>query len=214
MAATIAPAVTASEAEEYRKQIERVANVAVRLHIDVSDGILTPNKLIDIDQVWWPGGVRADLHVMYQRPFDHIQLMIDLQPQMVIVHAEADGDFVSFAKRLHQHGIEVGVALQPETPVAILKPALQHIDHVLIFSGKLGYFGGKADLTLLSKVSELRALKPQLEIGWDGGVNDQNAKALADGGIDVLNSGGFIQKSDDVHTAYDRLCAVVAKTEA
>lgn len=208
---TITPAVTASDSDEYRVQIERVANVAVRLHIDVSDGILTPNKLIDVDQVWWPGGVRADLHVMYKRPFEHLSLMIDLQPQMIIVHAEAEGDFLDFAKKVHKHGIEVGVALQPDTPVNTIKPALEHIDHVLIFSGKLGYFGGKADLSLLEKVKELRALKPQLEIGWDGGVNAENARALAEGGIDVLNSGGYIQKAESAAKAYDELCAAVAK---
>jgi len=212
MNTTISPAVTASDADEYRVQIERVANVAVRLHIDVSDGILTPNKLIDVDQVWWPGGVRADLHVMYKRPFDHLDLMIDLQPQMIIVHAEAEGDFLDFAKKVHKHGIEVGVALQPDTPVKTIKPALEYIDHVLIFSGKLGYFGGKADLHLLEKVTELRALKPQLEIGWDGGVNAENARALAEGGIDVLNSGGYVQKAESAAKAYDELCAAVAKS--
>jgi len=211
MNTTISPAVTASDADEYRVQIERVANVAIRLHIDVSDGILTPNKLIDVDQVWWPGGVRADLHVMYKRPFEHLDLMIDLQPQMIIVHAEAEGDFLDFAKKVHKHGIEVGVALQPDTPVKTIKPAIEHIDHVLIFSGKLGYFGGKADLSLLEKVKELRKLKPQLEIGWDGGVNAENARALAEGGIDVLNSGGYVQKAENAAKAYDVLCAAVAK---
>ena len=211
MNATISPAVTASDADEYRLQIERVANVAIRLHIDVSDGILTPNKLIEVDQVWWPGGVRADLHVMYKRPFEHLDLMIDLQPQMIIVHAEAEGDFLDFAKKVHQHGIEVGVALQPDTPVKTIRPAIELIDHVLIFSGKLGYFGGTADLSLLKKVAELRALKPQLEIGWDGGVNAENARALAEGGIDVLNRGGYIQKAESAAKAYDELCAAVAK---
>lgn len=207
---TIAPAITASTAEEYRTQIERVASCAVRLHIDMSDGMLTPNKLIDIDQVWWPGGVQADLHVMYKKPFEHLPLMIDLRPQLIIVHAEAEGDFMAFAKQAHQHGIEVGVALQAETPVDLIRPALNVIDHVLIFSGKLGYFGGKADLSLLEKARQLRALKPQLELGWDGGVNTENARALAEGGINVLNSGGFIQKADDASKAYDALVAAVS----
>lgn len=210
MATTISPAVTASDGDEYRKQIESVANVAVRLHIDVSDGILTPNKLIDIDQVWWPGGVRADIHVMYKQPFEHTALLLDLRPQLVIVHAEADGDFMQFAQLAHKKGVEVGVALQVDTPAEILRPALSHIDHVLVFSGKLGYFGGKADLNLLSKVALLRKLKPQLEIGWDGGVSPENARQLSEGGVDVLNSGGFIQKSENPAAAYEELCKAVS----
>lgn len=208
MAATVCPAITAVTPEEYRKQIERVANVAIRLHLDVSDGQLAPVKLVDIDEVWWPGGVRADIHVMYQRPFEHTKLLLDLRPQLIIVHAEAEGDFMAFANEAHMHGVEVGVALKAETPVETIAPALPVIDHVMIFSGNLGHFGGEADLSLLEKAKQLRSLKPQIEIGWDGGVNDQNAKALAEGGIDVLNSGGYIQKATNPHEAYSRLLQV------
>ena len=205
MAASICPAVLAETADEYRKQIEGVAHSALRLHIDLSDGKFTPHKSIRIDEVWWPGGMRADLHVMYKQPFEHIELMLDLRPQLIIVHAEADGDFMTFAQKIRSKGVEVGVALQADTPVQLLKPALHLIDHVLIFSGNLGSFGGHADLSLLDKVKELRALKPQLEIGWDGGIDDTNARVIAQAGVDVLNAGGFIQKSDNPHAAYDTL---------
>jgi ribulose-phosphate 3-epimerase len=205
MAVSVCPAILASDTEDYRKQIERVTASAVRLHIDLSDGYFTPQKTVRIDEVWWPGGMRADLHVMYQKPFEHTKLLLDLRPQMIIVHAEAEGDFIGFAKEAHMHGVEVGVALQASTKPQTIQPALQYIDHVLIFSGKLGSFGGSADLALLSKVKYLRQMKPQLEIGWDGGVNDHNARTLAQGSIDVLNSGGFIQKAPDPAAAYHAL---------
>ena len=124
---------------------------------------------------------------------------------MVIVHAESDGNFVPFAELMHRHGIEVGVALKPKTPVELIRPALEWIDYVLVFSGDLGHFGGQADLALLDKVKLLRQLKPQLEIGWDGGINNVNAKALAAGGVDVLNVGGFIQHAADPRMAYGML---------
>ena len=185
--------------------MHRLASFATRIHIDVADGIFTPVKLMSLDQVWWPGGVRADLHVMYKRPFDHAKLYLGLVPQMVIVHAEADGDFVPFAELMHRHGIEVGIALKQETPVELIRPALVMIDHVLVFSGDLGRFSGQADLSLLDKVAELKRLKPQLEIGWDGGINDQNAQALVRGGVEVLNTGGFIQHADHPALAYQAL---------
>ena len=203
----ICPAVTAHTPDEFRTQIENVLPFARRLHFDVSDGVLTPEKLVDIADLWWPATIRADIHVMYKRPFEHLALLINLQPQLIIVHAEAEGDFGQFADLAHRHGIEVGVALQQQTVPEVIKPALGMIDHVLIFSGKLGYFGGQADLQLLSKVGKLREWKPQLEIGWDGGVNPGNARALADGGVQVLNSGGFIQKSPQSAEAYKQLLA-------
>lgn len=209
MAATICPTVTAQNADEYRHQMGRLASFVKRVHIDVADGIFTPVKLLPIDQVWWPGGVRADLHVMYKKPFEHYKLYLSLAPQMVVVHAEADGNFVPFAELLHRHGIEVGVALKQETAAELIRPALQFIDHVQIFSGNIGHFGGQADLRLLDKVKKLREWKPQLEIGWDGGINNNNARALAVGGVDVLNVGGFIQHASDPRMAYGTLARAV-----
>ena len=49
------------------------------------------------------------------------------------------------------------------------------------------------------------AMKPSLEIGWDGGINDQNAQVLARGGVDVLNTGGFIHHAAQPAAAYQAL---------
>lgn len=205
MAATICPTVTAQNVDEYRQQVETIATFATRIHIDVADGIFTPVKLTPIDQIWWPGGVRADIHVMYKAPFDHAKLLLGLRPQLIIVHAEAEGDFVSFAEAAHSVGVEIGVALKPESQAGLIQPALDFIDHVLIFSGHLGHFGGQADTHLLTKVLQLKQMKPSLEIGWDGGINNKNAGILAAGGVDVLNTGGFIQHAANPQTAYEIL---------
>jgi len=209
MTATICPTITTDNAAVYKQQIEQTLTYAHRIHIDLADGMFTRNRLTEIEDVWWPGGVRADLHVMYQNPFDHLETLVALRPQLIIVHAEAEGDFMHFAAAAHHYGIEVGVALLPETPVSAIQPALEVIDHVLIFSGNLGHFGGHADLGLLGKVQQLKDLKPRLEIGWDGGVNDKNAKLLAMGGVDVLNAGGYLHGAMAPQTAYAKLRAAI-----
>jgi len=206
---TICPTITTDNPDVYLRQIQQTLAYAHRIHIDLSDGIFTNNKLMSIEDVWWPGGVRADLHVMYKDPLEHLPALLALQPQLIIVHAEADGDFREFAKLVRHHGIEAGVALLPETPVEAIRPALPLIDHVLIFSGHLGHFGGHADIELLEKAQQLRTLKPTVEIGWDGGVNDQNARTLAEGGIEVLNAGGYLHGAIAPETAYGTLRAAV-----
>jgi ribulose-phosphate 3-epimerase len=193
----------------YKQQIEQTLSYAHRIHIDLADGMFTHNRLTEIEDVWWPGGVRADLHVMYAEPFEHMEALIALRPQLIIVHAEAEGDFMEFAAAAHHYGIEVGVALLPGTSVEAIQPALEVIDHVLIFSGNLGHFGGHADMALLGKVQQLKDLKPRLEIGWDGGVNDKNAKLLAMGGVDVLNAGGYLHGAMAPGTAYATLRAAI-----
>ncbi len=203
------PTVTAENAHTYRTQMERLVPFATRVHIDIMDGEFAPTKSVNLDQIWWPGGMRADLHIMMKNPFEHTDLYRALGPQLVIVHAEAVGDFVTFAETMHRYGIETGVALLQGTPVETIVPAIDLIDHVLVFSGDLGHFGGAADMRLIDKVTQLLAVKPQLEIGWDGGVNDTNALGLADAGVDVLNVGGFIQRSDDPAGAYESLRKVL-----
>lgn len=207
---TICPTVTARSVEEYREQMERIAPFVHRVHVDVADGIFTPVKLASLKNVWWPHGVRADLHVMFQRPFEHIKTYVQLAPKLVIVHAEAEGEFLPFASELHGHGMKVGVALKPHTQVDVIKDALHWIDHVLVFSGNLGHFGGQANTHLLTKVLLLRKLKPTLEIGWDGGINNRNANLLAAGGVNVLNVGGYIHHAADPRGAYNQLTDAVA----
>jgi len=213
--ATICPTVLATDAHEYRKQMERIAHFTKRIQIDLTDGLFALTKTISLDETWWPHSIQADLHLMYKRPDLYVKEILKLEPTLVIIHAEAEGSFEPFAKKLHKAGIKVGVALLAETEPELIEPALEHIDHVLIFSGDLGKFGGKADTKLLDKISFLKKAKPSLEIGWDGGVNDKNALELAQGGVDVLNVGGFIQKADDPEAAYAKLLSVVtASNEA
>lgn len=205
MRAIICPTIIARNAQEFQEQMQRTAGFATRVHIDLADGIFTHVKLTPIKEIWWPGGVAADLHVMYQEPFRHAQEPLRLRPQLIIVHAEADGNFMQFADDAHGAGIQVGVALKPETSVEVIAPALDVIDHVLVFSGHLGHFGGQANTHLLTKVLRLKRLKPSLEIGWDGGINNRNAAVLTAGGVDVLNVGGFIQHAADPNAAYENL---------
>lgn len=207
MSVTICPTVTTDDYDVYRQQIEQSAEYAVRVHIDLGDGVFT-RQLTSVEDVWWPGGMQADLHIMFQEPFLHIPAILALKPQLVIVHAEAEGDYIAFAREMHRHGIQTGVSLLQQTPVEAIVPALEHIDHVLIFSGDLGNFGGKADLSLLDKARQLRQLKPRLELGWDGGANLENAPALAAGGIDVINCGGYLH-GDDPIAAYRKIYAAV-----
>lgn len=209
MQTSIVPTVTTDDQDVYREQIEKSAEYAVRVHIDLGDGEFT-RQLTAVEDVWWPAGMRADLHIMFKRPFEHIPAILGLKPQLVIVHAEAEGDFMAFAREMHAHGIEAGVSLLQETPVEAIVPALESIDHVLIFSGDLGHFGGKANLSLLDKAKKLKELKPTLELGWDGGVNDEVAPALVAGGIDVLNCGGYLHGDDPV-AAYHKLQKILGQ---
>ncbi|MEK7602861.1 MAG: hypothetical protein AAB459_01275 [Patescibacteria group bacterium] len=204
----VCPTITATDLHEYRKQMELVEGFATRIHIDCMDGDFTPTKSPDLSQAWWSENVRADIHFMYRYPLDYLDTLIRLKPKLVIVQAEAEGNFRHLANQLHKNHIKVGVCILPETDLIVIKPALSWIDHVLIFSGKLGYHGGVANLGLLSRAETLKKWKSNVELGWDGGINENNAKQLITGGISVLNVGGGIHSSGDPAAAYRTLLSL------
>jgi len=205
---TICPTVLAAEVDEYSEQIKRVS-FAPRVQLDFMDGVFAPTKSIDLKDSWWPDNLKADLHLMYQKPSEYIDVILQKKPNLVIIHAEADVDLKEFADKLHAAGIKAGLCVLPETTVEMVKDYLPSYEHLLIFGGKLGYFGGQADLSQLSKIEEAKNINPDLEFGWDGGANDQNAEELVSKGIDVINVGGFIQKAESPEEAYQKLVALV-----
>jgi ribulose-phosphate 3-epimerase len=203
--AVICPTVTAFDPHEYRGQIERLEPFAKHIHIDLMDGEFAPTKSPPLEQIWWPVTAKADIHLMYQRPMEYLEQLIKLQPRLVIIHNEADVHHMDFAAKLHAEHIEAGLAILADTPIEYAYQIMHSFDHVLVFSGDLGRHGGHANLGLLDKVHKIREHHPDVEIGWDGGINDQNAKQLVDGGVDVLNVGGFIQKAENPQEAYAKL---------
>lgn len=208
----ICPSILAADEQQYREQIEKVGLFAERLQIDLTDGAFAKNKTITPDKAWWPVGIKSDFHLMYKNPERAAEIILEHRPNMLIVHAEADGNFSSFVGLCRKAGVKVGVALLAKTPVDFILPALDSIDHVLIFSGELGSYGGHANLDLLSKVSQLRQQRADLEIGWDGGINSQNISQLAAGSIDVFNVGGFLQTAADSEKAYKTLSRIAEET--
>lgn len=207
--AVICPTVTAFDLETYGKQLHVASGLSERIHLDLMDGEFAPTISPDLLEVWWGHNTLADIHLMYQRPMDHLQQLLKLRPNMVVIHNEVDVHHMHFAAELHKEDIKVGLALLADTPVEWAHQIMHSFDQVLVFSGNLGHHGGNADLELLNKVKYIRQHHPEVEIAWDGGINDQNAKQLVDAGVNVLNVGGYIQKSDNPNTAYATLFRIV-----
>jgi len=203
----ICPTITATTNEEYTKQLTQAISLSNRVHLDYSDGTIAPRKLLALSEMDWPAsGVAVDIHVMSTKP--NIESLISLRqtPNLVIVHAEAELDVLLVANQLHQANIKLGLALLETSPVKLIQSYLSVIDHVLIFSGHLGYQGGsRANLDLIEKVHWLKLQQPSLEVGWDGGINDNNIVKIISGGVEVANVGGFIQYSADPKVAYAKL---------
>lgn len=205
----ICPTVTAFGSHDYRDQIELLEPFAERIHIDLMDGVFAPHVSPGLEQIWWPEHVTADLHLMFQKPSEQLEQIINRQPNLVIIHLEAEVEHVKFAAELQRAGIKAGLALLQSTTVEQAADLLTYFDDIMVYSGKLGEHGGVADLGLLDKVHQLKVRHPLIEISWDGGINDQNARQLIEAGVNVLNVGSYIHGADNPQEAYAKLKSLI-----
>ena len=201
----IIPAILASGPDEYKEQITKVRDFATKLHIDFTDGVFADHKTILPNDIWWPENAEASIHAMVQKPELFLADLIRLKPHMVLFHAESEGNLPAIFATLKQYNIKAGLVLLRKTVPSNVANLIESVDHVMIFAGELGQYGGKAHMMQLEKVRLIRKINPMVEIGWDGGVNIDNAYSLVQGGVDILNVGGAIQFASDPADAYKRL---------
>lgn len=206
----IVPAILANTPDEYKAQIERLHVFANRVHIDITDGEFAQNLTIPETQVWWPKEWKVDIHMMVARPSEHIDTIIKLNPNMVIFHSEVEEDLVPIFEKLKSETlIKPGVALLRSTVPQSVEPAILAAEHVLVFSGNLGEYGGKASMMQLEKIRLIKKINSNVEIGWDGGANLGNVFSLNQGGVDVINVGGTLANAADPAQIYKAMSAEI-----
>lgn len=204
--AVVVPTITTSDPMILRDNLTRFAQFAKRIQIDASDGSFAPTTLVPLNNMdFSANSARIDLHVMSARPSEHLSQILDLKPNLCIVHAEVDDDLGALFAELRRAGIKTGLALIKTTYPGRVQNLITTVDHVMIFAGELGSQGGVIDLMQAEKVPLIRAIRPDVEIGWDGGINLSNIRAVAHAGVDVLNVGSAITESDDAAAMYQSL---------
>lgn len=208
---SIVPAILTDNKQDYRAQVERINVFTRRVQIDVTDGMFAPYPTLDITNIWWPKNWAADLHLMAASPSTFLDTILKLHPSLCILHAEATEDLTPTFSALKEAGIKIGVALLPSTYPGNVKPYIDMADHVLVFAGQLGVQGAPADLMQMEKIALIRNMKPEVEIGWDGGANITNIRALSHADLDVINVGSAIATAPDPGAVFQNLVAEIDK---
>ncbi len=210
--AEVVPTILTDDINTYRRLFEAFNNFAKRVQVDICDGNFTPTLTIDESNVWWSQGwALCDLHMMVMNPSKHLPAIIKLKPNLCIFHAETNENLLPIFEQLKANNIKAGLALLPQTFPGKVEAYLKAADHCLIFAGKLGSQGGKADLLQIEKVPLIKAINPNLEIGWDGGANMENIRGIAHSDINIINVGSAIANAPDQAKAYNDLSAEIEK---
>lgn len=171
-------------------------------HLDVMDGRFVPNisfgpMLIEFFRK--ATTKTCDVHLMIEEPEKYAEAFQKAGADILTVHYEACTHLHRNIQQIKTLGMKAGIALNPHTPVALLKDILADIDMVCLMSVNPGFGGQSFIPNTLNKIKELRAMIDakglMVDIEIDGGVTLANAKSILDAGATVLVAGNTVFKS-------------------
>jgi len=194
----IAPSLLAANWKKIKTEIKEINQTGAQwIHFDVMDGqfvpafTYTPAQLQIIKKAT---NLFLDVHLMVANPCAQATLFAQAGADLITFHYEATADIAQTIKHIKKLQCQVGIAIKPATPVALLKPFLKDINVVLVMSVEPGKGGQKFLPTALSKIKYLKKCQNQNQflIAVDGGINDQTGSWAQEAGANVLVAGSYI----------------------
>jgi ribulose-phosphate 3-epimerase len=213
MTPIIAPSILASDFANLQKEIEMInTSQADWVHVDVMDGVFVPNISLGlpvVEAVKRHAKKPLDVHLMIVQPEKYVEAFHKAGADTISVHIEACPHLHRNIQQIKALGCKAGVAVNPHTPISMLYDLIQDIDLVLLMSVNPGFGGQKFIERTYDKIRDLKTLIKSRNSGTlieiDGGVNQQNAKALLDAGADVLVTGNFVFSASNPKEVIQRL---------
>lgn len=201
----IAPSVLAADFANLQRDIQMInESEADWFHIDIMDGVFVPNISFGmpvLEAINRHAKKTIDVHLMIVNPDQYISTFKTLGAHLLTVHYEACTHLHRTLQAIKAEGMKAGVAINPHTPVSVLEDLIQDIDVVCIMSVNPGFGGQSFIENTYKKIKQLKEIITRNHastlIEIDGGVTDQNAKALVDAGADVLVAGSYVFKSEN-----------------
>ncbi len=177
------------------------------VQIDITDGKFVPIKTnVDlVDLKYFTERANVEFHLMIGKPEETIGEWVRIGAKRVIVHIEAVVDVKKIIDICRENNVEVGLALNPETPNMMIEPWINTVDLILFLGVHPGKDGQEFIPEVLDKIKSLRQNFPNVKIGIDGGVRTANINDLKDAGIIIFIIGSGILKAPDVGQAIKEL---------
>ena len=217
--AEVEPSLYAADFSRLGEQVDALLAAGCRVfHWDVGDGhFISPITMGPIvlesiaEQVHAAGGV-LDCHLMVAEPGKHVQQFAEAGADSVTVHFEVCPDLPDVVGLARAHGLQAGLAFNPDTEVDPVAAAAVEagVDLVLCMSVHPGYSGQAFIPESTERILRLRALLPrEIPIQVDGGVGEKNIRELYDAGARLFVAATAVFGADDPTVAYEHLAEAV-----
>jgi ribulose-phosphate 3-epimerase len=215
----VEPSLYAADFAHLGDQIEVLMRSGCRIfHFDVGDGhfvepvTIGPIVLQSISPLVhsWDGGA-IDVHLMVENPAKYFEPVADAGGDSVTFHYEAVDDVPATVRAAREHGLEVGLAFNPETSPDDAAAVADGVDLVLCMSIHPGYSGQAFMPEALGRVRRVRSLLPDaVHVQVDGGIGKDNIREVYLAGADLLVAGSAVFGREDLPRAYRRLVQALA----
>jgi len=201
----ISPSILSADFSQLGVEIKRLEEGgADMIHVDVMDGHFVPNLTIGppvIQALRKQCALKFDVHLMISPVHKYIKSYADAGADIITIHPEATDNLEASILKIKELNKKVGVSLNPESKIDLIRNFLDKIDLILIMSVNPGFGGQKFMPEVLEKVRELKKIqnekKLDFDIEIDGGINFDNCKEVIDAGANILVSGTTIFKSNN-----------------
>jgi len=201
----ISPSILSADFSQLGNEIKRLEDGgADMIHVDVMDGHFVPNLTIG------PPVIKAlrnytklpfDVHLMIAPVHKYIKNYAEAGADIITIHPEATDNLKESINHIKELEKKVGVSLNPNTKIDVIKEFLNEINLVLIMSVHPGFGGQKFIPEVLQKIKELKKIKDQQNLNFDievdGGINFDNSKLAIEAGANILVSGTTIFKNNN-----------------
>lgn len=196
----LAPSLLSADFARLGAAVEEAAAAgADYIHLDVMDGHFVPNITFGpslVAAVRRVTDLPLDVHLMIERPEQHIEAFVAAGADILSVHYEASVHLHRLLGAVRESGAKAGLAINPLTPVSVFEGALPYLDLALVMSVNPGF--GNQDFIPASaaRIEALRRMRdrtnPNCLIEVDGGINARTAPLVVAAGADVLVAGSAV----------------------
>ena len=201
----ISPSILSADFSQLGNEIKRLEKGGADLiHVDVMDGHFVPNLTIGppvIKTLRQYSTLPFDVHLMISPVHKYIKDYAEAGADIITIHPEATDNLEESINLIKKLNKKIGLSLNPDTPINIIKKFLPSIDLVLIMSVYPGFGGQKFILKVIDKIKELKNIKEQQNIKFDievdGGIDFKNSKLVIEAGANILVSGTTIFKNNN-----------------
>ncbi len=196
----VAPSILSADFSKLGEEIKAVEHAGADwIHIDVMDGHFVPNITIGpvvVSKIRKISDIFFDVHLMIENPGKYVEQFAKAGADLITIHAEACDDILSTINKVKDLGCKVGVSINPETSLDVIKEIIQNVDLVLIMSVHPGFSGQSFIEDVLPKIKKTRDIISKLDkeiyLEVDGGINDKTAKTAIEHGANVIVAGNFV----------------------